>query len=234
MSTLKPTKKISRRQELRQDTVVTTYTRFLDFFDNNRQLVYGVLAGIILILLAILFWRYTSERKSEAAEMESVAAIRLFEQGEYQLALDGVVPDLGLVEIADKYGSTKAGNLAHFYAASAYVQLNNPDEALEHFRKFSKSDDFISASALAGEADILESRGEHRDAAILFARAAALYDSGLTSPNYLLSAGRSYEAAGMYTKALESYQEIKERYSDSAAAEKVDIYISRAEALSNS
>ena len=234
MSTLKPTKKISRRQELRQDTVVTTYTTVMNFIDNNRQLVYGLLGLIIIGLVAIIGFRYNHSQKSARAEMESIAATRLFEEGQYRLALDGIPPDKGLLEIADRYGNTQAGNLAHFYAATALLQLGDMEQALVHFRKFDKSNDFVGASALAGEAGILETQGDYRDAAILYGRAADIYESSIVSPNYLINSGRAYESAGMYTKALEAYRTVKDEYAESSAAEKVDIYIARAEALSKS
>ena len=54
MSTLNPTRKVSRRHELREDTVVTAYARALGYFENNRSVVFGAAAVILLIATLIV------------------------------------------------------------------------------------------------------------------------------------------------------------------------------------
>lgn len=234
MSTINPPKSISRRQELREDKVVTFYARAWEFFDQNRKLVYGVLAGLVLLVAAAIAYVFYQSEQAAEAERHLAQIVALYEQGSYQEALDGTPDRLGLLEIADEYGRTPAGNLAHFYAADALYQLGEYDRALEHFGAFDASSDFIGASAVAGQAAVHENRGEFEQAARLYRRAASLYENPLSTPQYLVSAGRAYELAGMYDEAREVYETVREEYPDSEPAGDIEAYIARAAAKQQS
>lgn len=227
MSTLNPTKKISRRQELREDKVVTFYARALELTDRYRNLVYGAVAAVIVVVLGFVAYSfYQAGQQTEAVDRMS-AAVAAYEAGSYQTALDGTGNSLGLLDIIDSYGSTDAGNLARFYAADSYFRLGNYQEALPLFRAFDKDATILGASAVAGEAAILESTGEPARAADLYARAATMYPSNATSPAYFLSAGRAYEAAGKPADARRVYQRIQNEYPQSPEARDIAFYLAR-------
>ncbi len=97
MSTLNPTRKVSRRHELREDTVITFYARAIDFFENNRNVVYGVLGGIVLLAALIVGWNWNQANRNETALSEMAEAVRQYEAGSYQAALDGDLSFTGLV-----------------------------------------------------------------------------------------------------------------------------------------
>jgi tetratricopeptide (TPR) repeat protein len=234
MSTLKPPKSISRRQELREDKVVTAYARAYQFADENRTMIYAAIAGIIVLILLIVGWVWYQNRQGEIAQDHLGRILTVYERGDYRQALDGTEARLGLRAIADDFGRTDAGNMARFYAADAHYQLGEYDQAREYFARFSKSDDLIGASALAGEAAIYESRGEFRRAGDLYRRAAQHYESAASSPQYFLSAGRAYEAAGEYDRARDAYQAIVDNFPESQLAANVDAYIARADARRHS
>ena len=211
MSTLNPTKKISRRQELRKDTVVTFYARLWQFFDQNRKLVYGILAGVVVVILALIGYGVYNNAQQKEALAKMAGAVQAYEQGNYREALDGTADYVGLLAIIDDYGSTDAGNLARFYAADALFRLGEYDEALKYFRAFDAPDEVLGASALAGEAAIYEHKGEFERAGDLYRKAAEMVDTDLISAQYLLDAARAYEKAGDYDEAREVYEEIRER-----------------------
>ena len=233
MATLKPPRKISKRHELRQDKVVTFYAKAWDYFDKNRTVTYGLIAGIVIIGLSILGFSMLQTNKADEAQRLLGRIIKTYETGAFQSALDGKPDQPGLLVIADDYGSTEAGNLARFYAADALYQLGNYDGALRYYEAFDKSGDFISASAIAGEAAVYENKEEFLRAAGLYRRAALHYESDISSPQYLLSAGRAYELAGEYDEALEAYELIRERFPDSNLTSGVDFYIARVLAREN-
>ena len=231
MATLNPPKKISRRHELRQDQVVTVYARAWDFVDKNRTLIWGIVAALVLLVaLAIAYVFYQQNQEAEA--QEAIAApIRLYEQENYREALDGADGAMGFLAIADEYGGTDAGNLAHFYAADALFNLGEYDQALEHFEDFGKEENYLGASALAGEAAVYENQGEYERAGQLYQRAASHLESELTSPQYLLSAGRAFEEAGNYAGAQAAYETLRDDFPDAPAAQNVDAYLARVAAL---
>lgn len=50
------------------------------------------------------------------------------------LALNGDGQNLGFVKIVDKFGGTKAGKLASFYAGSCYLKLNDYEKAVKYLK----------------------------------------------------------------------------------------------------
>ena len=109
-------------------------------------------------------------------------------------------------------------------------QLGRFDEALEYFESFDVGGDILGASALAGQAAVHEQQGDNAEAAQLFRRAAAAYDSPATTPDYLMSAGRNYEAAGDAAEAEKVYEQFLNDYGDTPNATLVEALMARAEA----
>ena len=220
----------SRRHQLREDQLATAAAASVGFFEEHRRLLIGVavvLAVVIVGAFAYNFWQ--DSRDTEAAEMLG-NILTTFEQGQIAEALDGSVNNPGLIEIADRYGSTATGNLAKFYAADALFQLGRFDESLEYFESYNVSGDILGASALAGQATIFEQQGDNTQAAQLFRRAADAYESPATTPDYLMSAGRNYEAAGDAPAAAEVYQLFLDDYGATPNAPLVEALMAQAEA----
>jgi tetratricopeptide (TPR) repeat protein len=230
MSTLNPPKTISKRKELRQDKVVTVYAKAWEFFEEHRMLVYGIGAVLVAVVLAVVGYVYLQSQRGARAQELLGGIVSVYEDGQYENALNGIETNLGLLEIADEYGGTDAGNLAHFYAADALFRLGRYDEALEHFEAFDKGSHLVGASAYAGEAAIYEQRGEYERAGDLYRSAALEFENNVTSPQYLLSAGQAYEEAGAYAKAQDVYQRIKEDFPESDLAGGMDFYLARVQA----
>lgn len=230
----KPPRSISRKHELREDKVVTFYARAWRFVDANRKMVYGGAASLVVIAAVIVGYIFYQGQQGSEAEVLLAQVLPLYEQASYQQALDGSLEDLGLLEIADKYGGTPAGNLARFYAADALFNLGEYDRALSYFEDFDKGPDFIGAGAIAGEAAAWEQREEYARAGDLYRRAARHFESELTTPEYLLHAGQLYERAGRYEDALEQYEAVEAEYPESSQASNIRVYIARATAKQSS
>jgi tetratricopeptide (TPR) repeat protein len=154
----------------------------------------------------------------------------VYEQGNYEQALNGNGQQAGLLTLADDYGGTDAGNLATFYAATALYEQGKYDRALTYYQRFEKNNDFIGASAYAAEASIYENRGDMQTAAERYEQAAEQYQNKLTAPRYLLEAGKAYEEARGFAAAEEVYRRIKQEYPDSDQAEEVDRFLARVKA----
>ena len=227
MSTLNPTRKVSRRQELREDKVVTFYARVLNIFENNRQAVIGAGAAVLAVILLAMGWNWYQGNRNDQALSEMAEAVSLYEAESFQAALDGDVSFLGLMDIVDSYGGTDSGNLARFYAADALFRTGDLEGALEMFESYSKGNDYIGASAFAGEAAIHETQGNHERAGDLYMRAANVYSSEITSPMYLSNAARAYTSAGEFGDAIDALEMIEGDYPDSQAARSVEYKLAK-------
>jgi len=233
MSVLQPPSPTSRRTEpstSSSGTSLDLFTRVLIFVEENRQLLYGVLAAVVALAIAIPGYLFYQSQRAETANDLLGEALPLYEQGRYQDALDGTAERAGLLSIADEYGGTPAGNLALFYAGDALYQIEDYDRALTYFEEYDKSADFLGASAYAAEAAIYENRGDFQRAAEQYEEAALHFESTLTTPRYLLSAGRAYEKAEAYGEAERVYTQIQDEYSDSQQAQQADRFLARVSA----
>lgn len=233
MTALKTPEKKSRRQELRQNFFVDLYARALLFYDEYRRLALGIGVGLLVLVLAIPGYIYYHQQQEQAANQQLGQILPVYEQQNYQQALDGTGEQAGLLTIADEYSNTEAGNLATFYAGNALYELEEYDRALQYFQRFEKGSDFIGASAYAAQAAIHENKGNFERAAELYEQSASQYNNKMTAPRYLLSAGQAYEEAGQYGAAIDVYQRIQEEYPDSQQASDAEQYMARAQVRQN-
>lgn len=236
MSTLDAPSRVTRkRQEPAEsdDRLFTLYARAWEFYHHNRVLVYGALVALLVIIGALVAYAVYQNQQGEEAQQLLGNIVTVYEQGNYQQALEGTQGTPGLLTIADEYGGTQSGNLARFYAADALYQLGEYDRALEYFQAFDKEENVLGASAYAGEAAVYENQGEYETAGDRYRQAATVYESEATSPRYLIQAGRAYEEAGAYEEARQVFQQAEEDWPDSDEAQQVDMYLARVNAKAN-
>ena len=226
------TKSTPERKQHRESRLITMYARVWQFFDQNSGLVYGVLAGLVVLVLGGAGYIYYQNQQAQQAA-EALAPVQsTFAEGNYEAALGTGQGQAGLLEVIEDYGSTPAGNLARLLAADAYYNLEQYDKALGTIEAYEAGEDLYGASARALEAAIYENRGDFEQAAALYMDAAELYPTKESAPQHLINAGRNFEAAGSYDQAINAYRRIEEEYSDADAVAEVPRYIARARARS--
>ena len=218
------------RKQHRESRLITIYARAWRFFDDNSGLVYGALAGLVVLVLGIAgYIYYQNQQAREAAE--ALAPVQsTFAEGNYEAALGTGEGQAGLLKVIEDYGSTPAGNLARLLAADAYFQLEQYEKALSMVEEYEAGEDVYGAGARALEAAVYEHRDDFEQAAGLYMDAAEIFPTEQSAPQYLVNAGRNYEAAGDYEAALDAYRRIEEEYPDADAVEEVPRYIARAKA----
>ena len=193
------------------------------FVEKNKNIIMYALIGVIVIVAAIWGWNKLSASNNEKAQDEIWASQLLFEQGQYEQALEG------FEALISEYGSTKAGNLAKAYAGLCNKELGNYEEAIKQLKDFSGNDDVIAPAVLAAQGDCLvnQENADNKKAAELFEKAAKAADNAQFSPLYLKKAGLAYEAAGDNAAALKAYQTIKDNWAETMSAQTIDKYIER-------
>lgn len=230
---LKPTKKISKK-ELKEDTLTTTYVKATAFYETNRKYVnYGVTA-LIVIVIALVFWMNNKASNDEKAATQIGKVFPLYDSASvdpryYQIAVDGR-PErgiMGLKAIVDNYGGTNSGELARFYLANAYYQMNKIDLAREEFDDFDGSDTYLQSSATAGLAACYEREGNHEKAASLYEKAAGALGEGQIVAEFLNSAARNYATAGEKEKALALFKRLKKEFPTTNPGREADRYITQ-------
>ena len=93
-------------QELRQLYIAEAVSKSELFFQKYGKIIYGCVAAVLLIALAILAYnRFVLQPKKAEAQEEMFRAEQKFAQGDYELALNGDDNNLGFEDIIAKYGT---------------------------------------------------------------------------------------------------------------------------------
>ena len=226
---LRPRKKITKK-ELKQDRLVTTYFKVVDFLRNNRKIVSGVVTGLIIAVIVVV--AYLNNRRSDnlKAATDLSQVLNFFNGGAYQVAINGDPTHniTGLKSIVENYGGTETGEEAKVYLADCYYYLGDYDNALKYFEDYDGSDKFLDASALAGVAEVYEVKGDYEKAAEYYGRAAARDSRNFLTPQYLVGAARNYIKIGKKDKAIDLLARVQKDFPDSPYASNLDYYMAEA------
>ena len=216
-------------QELRQQNIAEAVSKSELFFQKYGKIVYGCVAAVLLIALAILAYnRFILQPKKEKAQAEMFKAEQKFAQGNFELALNGDDNTMGFEEIIDTYGS-KAGEAVYLYAGASALQIGEFDKAISYFKKYNGEDSILLSRAQAGIGDAYVGLEDYKSALAAYEKAAATVSSNMYAAGYLLKAGQVAEEMGDKDKAVDFYKKIKDQYPESAEASDIDKYITRIE-----
>jgi len=226
---LKPRKKITKKK-LKEDKLVTTYFKAVDYLKKNRRIVSGTVTGIIIAVIAVVFYLNNRRSNNQNAATELSSVLNLFNGGAYQVAINGDPTRniTGLKSIVDNYGSSESGEQAKIYLADCYYYLGDYDNTMKYFEDYDGSDKLLQASAYAGEAEVYEVEGNFEKAAEYYDRAASRDSKSFLVPQYLVGASRNYIKIGKKDRAIELLTRVEKNFANSPYAGNVDYYLAEA------
>ena len=223
---LRAKKKISKKV-IKEDSVVTAYFKAQTWYDENKKRLSTI--GSVVIVLALAAWFYSNNvhANNERATTELARVFTYYDNGQYLIAVNGIPEKniAGLQSIVDNYGSTRIGNLAEFYLASSYYNLQEYDKALEHFKSYGGGSPLLESSASAGIGACYEAKGDFKKAAENYERAAMKSIHDPNAPDNLVNAARNFGKSGEKERAVELLKRVKKDYPASSAARDVERYI---------
>jgi tetratricopeptide (TPR) repeat protein len=204
------------------------------FVEKNLKQIITVVAVIILLVVAgIGVHRLYLLPKEQEAQESIFPGENYFSEQKWDLALNGDSLDYtGFLGIIDDYGFTKTANLAKAYAGICYYHLGDTESALSYLKKYSGKDKLLASSVNSLIGDCYADQDQPEDAIKYFKKAAKVDNKDL-SPIYLKKAATVYESTGDYKAALEIYNTIRTKYSESTEAANIEKYIERAKILIN-
>ncbi|WP_375419187.1 tetratricopeptide repeat protein [uncultured Hymenobacter sp.] len=197
-----------------------------DFVRRNRGILLGLLGLVVAAIVGgfgFYTWRNSQNQKAQSAMFQ---AVNYWEADSLRKATSGDGKAPGLETIADQYGSTKAGNLANFYAGVAALKQGKFQEALDDLEDFSSDDYLVQARAYTLMGDAQLELGKPKEAADLYAKAADHNANEFFSPGYLLKEALAREEAKDVAGARKAYDRILTEYA--AAAEAAEAKSARA------
>ena len=215
-------KEIKKVEETVIDQPISKIEEALQKKENQKMIIYGIIA--IILFVAIIFgWRWMSQRNNENAQNEIWKSELLFDQGQYEQALES------FEAVIEEYGSTRAGNTAKAYAGLCSKNLGNYEDAIKFLQDFDGNDNVIAPAILSalGDCYVDKENPDYSKAAQTFEQAAKAANNAQYSPLFLRKAGLAYEAAGDLKNALKTYQNIKDNWAETSIAQSIDKYIER-------
>ena len=208
----------------------------------NQKYIFSVIGVIAVVVLGYLGYNeFIMKPKQAEAMNEMFQAKKYFNEAVngaekdslFTLALNGGEGKYGMIDIAEEYGNTKAGNLAKYYAGMSYLHLRDYEKAVSYLSDFSSEDEILSASAKGAIGDAFSQLNQMDDALDYYTQAANLKDNEYTTPLYLYKAGIVALDLGKAKEALTFFNKIKDNYSSSTEAANIDVLIGKAEVLAS-
>ncbi|MGD9978471.1 MAG: tol-pal system YbgF family protein [Bacteroidales bacterium] len=207
------------------DNALTRSEQFIE--QNQKSLTIIIVAILVIVSIYFGYKRLYIAPMEEEARSQIFAAEFYFEKDSFNLALNGNDNDLGFLEIADKYGVTKTGNLANYYAGICYRQLGDYKKAISHLKKFDAGDLLVTPIAYGAMGDCYVELNNLEEGAKYYERAADYTEDEFTTPIFLKKAGTVYEELKQNDRALKLYNQIKENFPKSSEARDIDKDIAR-------
>lgn len=208
--------------------ILSRSEKFIETYKNH--ILIGVTA-VILIVIAVLGFRHAYYLpKEKEAQSAIFPAEYLFEQQKWEEALNGNDADnIGFLGVIDNYGITKTAKLAHAYAGICYFHLGNPEDAMDHLKKFDANDKLVSPVVTGLIGDCYVQLGDLSQGIDYFKKAASKAENELIAITYLKKAATAYESQKDSKGALDIYNKIKSKYPTSGEAQDIQKYIDRIE-----
>lgn len=247
----KPKTKVEKEHNIEEGSTTAEVFNTLDetaskteaFVEKNQKYIFIAIAAIAMVVLGYLGYNeFVAKPKQQEAMNEMFQAQKYFNQAVnatdaaekdsfFNLALQGGEGKYGMLDIINEYGGTPAANLANYYAGTAYLQLKDYKNAVEHLSNFKSDDEILAPLAKGNIGDAFVQLNQPEDALDYYEQAVKMRDNQYTTPMYLYKAGVIAMDLGDASKALTYFKRIKEEYPDASEAATIDVFIGKAQVL---
>ena len=197
------------------------------WIENNQKTLWIILIALLVVAFAIYgISRYRTKRNETAKNLSFPSEISFEENAtkaidfasyymqneDYATALNGDGEKAGFLEIVKDYGSTKAGNLAAYYAGICYLKQGDYNNAIEYLKKYNNDDKVFAPLALGLIGDCYLELGDQQNAVSYYEKATKKSPNDFATPMHLSKLAMTYEIMGNNAKALETYKTLKKDY----------------------
>ena len=196
----------------------------------KKPIIYGFV-GLIVLVGGWYAWNSYIDANQKKAVQAMWKAEQMFERDSFAVALNNPGGGYeGFLGIISKYGSTPAGNMAHYYAGVSYLNLGKFDDAIKHLEDFSPKGDVTPTMKYGALADAYSEKQDFSKALKYYKEAASSGALEDMKAFYLKRYALLSEKQGDVSSALDAYKEIKEKYGMTNDARDIEKYIARASA----
>ena len=223
-----------KNQPKANQELIETLNKSEAFLTKYKNPIIICLVAIVALIVAIIAWNSYSSSRNEKASTALARCQDLFMEQDFDKALKGdSLGTPGLIQIANEFSSTKAGNLAKLYAGLSYAKLDKWEEAIKYLDEFKTKDDMmVSPLAVMAMGDAYANVKQLDKALDAFQKAAKMADSAAEtgynnsiSPVALKKAALILMEQKKNDEALNLFQTIKDKYLGSPLQQDIDKYI---------
>jgi tetratricopeptide (TPR) repeat protein len=194
----------------------------------SKPVMIGLAAVIVLVGGYFAYNNFVKAPQEVKANDAIWKAQDYYKIDSFQLALNGDASTPGFLKVISRYGGTKAGNLAKFYAGSCYLQLGDFNNAVKYLKDFSTDSKEVQLRATGLLGDAYAELGKKQEAIDQYKKAGTMIENDdFNSPEYLFRAGYLSETLNKTSDAIGFYKQIKEKYPNSQRAYDIDKYLAR-------
>jgi len=209
---LKPKKKLTRR-EIKQDKLVTTWFKAIDYVNqHSRELLYGGVA-VIAIITAVTYYNYHKQQQEQMASLLFAHGQSAYADQNYDAAVDS------LVRLVNEYGGTYSASVGTIYLANTFMHKKDFEVAEQYYRAYLDDyddDPVLSVTAAAGIAATYDERGDYAKAAELYEKAARDYEDSYRAAELWMRAARCYHLAEQPDNSRRALAALLEKYPESS------------------
>lgn len=223
-----PNFKNRREEDEELFDIQESYGKAEDFITKNKTAIFGLLGLLLVGILGFYIWKnFIVPPKEKNAQIDLYEAQNYFEKDSFNLALNGDGNYPGFLDVISDYGSSKAGNLAKYYAGACYLNMGDYEAAIDYYQQFKSKDMIVSSMALGGIGDANMQLGNTVEGISYYEKAANNSDNHVTAPMYHFRAGLAKEQNGDVDGARKHYEIIKNEYPESTEGRDVEKYLAR-------
>lgn len=207
---------------------VDTLRNIQTSFEKNQKAIIGVIVAVVVLVGGYFGYKNFVEAPNEEKAANALfSAERWFEVDSLKYTLNGDGQHPGALTVINKYGGTKAGNLARYYAGMSFLRTGEAKNAITHLEKFDGKGTPLEYLAYGALGDAYMETGNSAKGIEFYKKAAVNEKDNYISPLYLFRAGLALEQSGKADEAKKLYLEVKAKYPYSQQARDIDKYLAR-------
>ena len=224
------------RKDLKKDQIRESFVHGVESVASHQQILWVIVGAALVVALAVFGWSTYSRRQTTKAGAALDDAMKIFQA---RIHAPGEPADPGEVayvdeknkyadaekkflEVANQYARTRPGQIARYYAALSEEHLKKFDDAEKNLKLVESSgDDSLTGLARFQLAWVYSQNNKGPQAVELYKQLADKPTTFVPKPLVLLTLADYYRKTDP-AQASKLYNQVKQDFPDTPAAEKAD------------
>ncbi|GAL84651.1 tetratricopeptide TPR_2 repeat-containing protein [Sporocytophaga myxococcoides] len=180
-----------------------------DFLNKYKTVLFGIVGAAILAGAGYFFYNHQKSSENKEAQNAMFVSVLAFEEDSLDRALKGSGPNApGLLDVADEFSGTNAGDLANFYVGVAYLKKGKFEDAISYLKEFNANDLLVQARAYSLIGDAYMELKDFDNAVTYYKKASDYKPNEQYTPSYLMKLALAYEVSKKFEDAAKQYEKI--------------------------